>query len=113
MRSFYGKGDRRETAEIEKADCIATGLDLICSRSHLFVVFVFVAGVHAHFGVPDGIVGGLDGGNAVPALVMFGHFEVLFGLAQGLQSSLHVGLVIIVRADSPYRGHAEQSKNRR
>jgi hypothetical protein len=123
MRSFYEAGQDK-SAEIEKAGKAARpwwDIKDACSaferKSRLFlvvvVIFVPVAYLHAFLGVLDRFAGRLQSSRAMSAFVVFGHIQVLLGLFQGIESGLHVRLIIIIGRIGKGDRRAEQCQHHR
>jgi hypothetical protein len=47
----------------------------------------------------NGRINGLDGGHTMSALIMLGFFQMMLGLLQGFQRSLHM-IIIVMAGDS-------------
>jgi hypothetical protein len=62
----------------------------------LLVVFVLLAHLHACFYMVDSRINGLDGCRTMAAFIVLGFFQMVLGLLQGFQRSLHVWLIVIV-----------------
>jgi len=59
-------------------------------RDGLFLMSVFLASFHAFFHMVDGRVNGFDGGRTMSAFIVLGFFQMMLGLLQGFQRSLHL-----------------------
>jgi hypothetical protein len=77
----------------------------------LLVMFVFLARFHAFFYVVDSRINGLDGCRTMSAFVMLGLFQMMLGLLQGFQRSLHVRLIIVIIACDSSDGNAKEAQN--
>ncbi|MFI5105325.1 MAG: hypothetical protein ACHP79_10410 [Terriglobales bacterium] len=119
MAIFMGLFYRKPAALpcIEKP-AYAAGLKTLLSSKQdrnaawiLLLVLVLFASFHACFYMCDGRVYRFDGGNAMPALIVFGLLQMVLGLLQGFQRSLHVRLVFIIVTGNSGDGNAQKTQN--
>jgi len=80
-------------------------------RGLLFSMLMFLARLHSFLYMIDGGINGLNGGCAMAAFIMFGFFQVMLGLLQGLKRSLHVGLIVVIIAGDGSDGNAKETQN--
>jgi hypothetical protein len=80
------------------------------NANRLFM-FVFLASFHAFFYVVNGKINGFNGSHTVSALIMLGFFQMMLGLLQGFQRSLHVWLVVIIVTCDGGNGDAQETEN--
>jgi hypothetical protein len=76
-------------------------------------MFVFLAGFHAFFHMVDGRINGFDGGYTMSAFIVLGFFQMMLGLLQGFQRSLHVGLIVIIVTCDSSDGDTKETQNNR
>jgi hypothetical protein len=81
------------------------------NENNLFFMLVFLAGFHAFFYMVDSGINGFDGRYAMSAFVMFGFFQMMLGLLQGFQRSLHVRLIVVIIACDGSDGNAKEAQN--
>jgi hypothetical protein len=74
-------------------------------------VFVFLASFHALFHVVNGKIDGFNGSHTVSTLIVLGFFQMMLGLLQGFQRSLHVRLVVIIVTCDGGNGDAQETEN--
>jgi hypothetical protein len=79
----------------------------------VLVVFVFLASFHAFFYMVDGGINGLDGGYTMATFIMFGFFQMMLGLLQGFERSLHVRLIVIIVTCNSGNGDTQETENNR
>jgi hypothetical protein len=82
-------------------------------ENNLFFMLVFLARFHAFLYVVDGRINGLDSRHTMSALIVLGFLQMMLGLLQGFQSSLHVRLIVIVITCNSGNGDTQETENNR
>src|SRR6185437_178943 len=82
-------------------------------RGLLFSMLMFLARLHSFLYMIDGGINGLNGGCAMAAFIMFGFFQVMLGLLQSFQRSLHMRLIVVIITCDSGNGNAQEAQNNR
>jgi hypothetical protein len=76
-------------------------------------MFVFLAGFHAFFYMVDRSINGFDGRHTMSAFIVLGFFQMMLGLLQGFERSLHVRLIVIIVTGDSGDGDGKETQNNR